>query len=389
MAEESDLEKTEDPSPRKIQQAREEGQVPTSRELSTFLVLITGVLTLWLAGNWFVGRIVGVVQKGFDFSREQVFDSRFLWNDLIHLFAESLLTLAPLFALLLVSAVGAPIILGSLVFSPKALEPKFSRLNPLSGIKRVFSVNGVVEAIKALLKSFLIGAVGALVIWAEWDALFSLMYQPLDQALPGFIKMLIFSAVLIASSMLLLVLLDVPFQLWQYTKNLRMTKEEVRRENKEQEGDPHVKARIRRVQMEMARKRMMAEVPKADVVVTNPTHFAVALRYDPQTMQAPVLIAKGRGEIALKIRDLAAEHEVPILRAPPLARALFVHCDLEEAVPSGLYSAVAQVMAYVYQLNEWMEKGGQAPSQPKDLAVPEGLDPGSPDEEDPPNSAPA
>ncbi|HRP98170.1 MAG TPA: EscU/YscU/HrcU family type III secretion system export apparatus switch protein, partial [Rhodocyclaceae bacterium] len=158
---------------------------------------------------------------------------------------------------------------------------------------------------------------------------------------------------------------------------LRMTKEEVKRENKEQEGDPHVKARIRRVQMEMARKRMMAEVPKADVVVTNPTHFSVALKYDAERMNAPVVVAKGRGDVALKIRELAQQHGVPLLEAPPLARALYTHCELEEAVPAALYTAVAEVMAYVYQLNEWMSKGGDAPRVPTALAVPDGLDPGA------------
>ena len=189
-----------------------------------------------------------------------------------------------------------------------------------------------------------------------------------------------FSALMIVLSLGLLALIDVPFQLWQYHKKLRMTKEEVKREGKEQEGDPQVKGRIRAMQREMARRRMMAEVPKADVVVTNPTHFSVALKYDAQRMGAPVVIAKGRGETALKIRELARENKVPVLEAAPLARALYKHCELEQAIPAALFTAVAEVMAYVYQLDTWMKEGGLPPPPPAHLPVPAGMDPGSPDQ---------
>ena len=192
---------------------------------------------------------------------------------------------------------------------------------------------------------------------------------------------ILFATILIVLGLAFIAMLDVPFQLWQYRSKLRMTIEEVRRELKEQEGDPHVKARVRSLQREMARRRMMAEVPKADVVVTNPTHFSVALKYDPARMSAPVVVAKGRGEIALKIREIAAEHRIPLLEAPPLARALFAHCELEQPVPAALYTAVAEVMAYVYQLNDWLAKGhaagGPAPVAPAALPVPEKLDPGA------------
>jgi flagellar biosynthetic protein FlhB len=204
----------------------------------------------------------------------------------------------------------------------------------------------------------------------------SLMTQPLNVSLPDFAQTVIYSAMLIVTSLALLAALDVPFQLWQYHNKLKMTKEDMRQEQKETEGDPQLKARIRNAQREMARRRMMAEVPKADVVVTNPTHFAVALRYDAERMGAPVVVAKGADAVAQKIRELAAEHHVPLLEAPPLARALYKHCDLDDAVPAALYSAVAEVMAYVYQLNHWMENGGMPPDEPVGLPVPTEMDPG-------------
>ncbi len=379
MAEESDQEKTEQPSARRLQQAREEGQVPQSRELSTFLVTITGVAMMWMLGGWVAERMHMLIRNGFIFSRDVAFDHTLMLFRLQDILGGALLTLLPLFLALMVAAVAGPIMLGGMVFSPKALGFKFNRMNPIKGFGRMFSVHGLMEMFKAILKALLVGGIGALAIWGARDHLFDLMVQPLEVSMPDFANTVLFTTLLIVSSLGVLALLDVPFQLWQYQKKLRMTKEEVKRENKEQEGDPHVKARIRQVQREMARKRMMAAVPQADVVVTNPTHFSVALKYDPERMGAPVVVAKGRGEIALKIRELAREHDVPLLEAPPLARALYAHCELEEAIPAGLYTAVAEVMAYIYQLNNWMEKGGLPPQAPADLAVPEGMDPGTPD----------
>ncbi len=375
MADESDLEKTEQPSPRRIEQAREEGQVPQSRELSTFLVLIVGVTALWLMGEWIAGRVLGALRHGFAFEREVAFDTQLMLRDFGDLFTAVLLTMLPLFAILMVAAVAAPILLGGFVFSPKALGLKFERMNPIKGFGRMFSVHGLAELVKSVLKALVIGTIGVFVVMREQQSVFGLMSMPLERAIPEFVQTLMFAAMLIILGLALIALIDVPFQLWQYYRKLRMTKDEVKRENKEQEGDPHVKARVRALQREMARRRMMAEVPKADVVVTNPTHFSVALKYDASRMGAPVVVAKGRGEIALKIREIAREHKVPLLEAPPLARALYAHCELEQAVPAALYTAVAEVMAYVYQLNRWFESGGPRPAAPARLPVPDELDP--------------
>lgn len=380
MAEESDSDKTDAPSARRLEQAREEGQVPQSRELSTFLVTMSGAVTLWALGGWFSERMQDVVQRGFRFEREVAFDLALMLGVLRGQLTDALLTLVPLFGVLIIAAVAGPLALGGINFAPKALGPNFGRMNPLKGLGRMFSSHGLMEMFKAILKSVVIGGVASSVLWSQREHLFSLMMTPVEIGMPGFATTVMYSAVLIAASLGLLALMDVPFQLWQYNKRLRMTKEEVKREGKEQEGDPQVKGRIRAMQREMARRRMMAEVPQADVVVTNPTHFSVALKYDAARMGAPVVIAKGRGAVALKIRELAREHDVPLLEAPPLARALFRHCELEQAIPAALYTAVAEVMAYVYQLDQWMKEGGLPPQEPQALPVPPELDPGSPDE---------
>ncbi len=380
MAEDSDLEKTEAPSPRRLEQAREEGQVPQSRELSTFLVTITGVAVLWLLGGWMAERMLGLVRTAFAFERAAAFEPALMVEVLRSQLGVALLTLMPLFFALLLAAVAAPLLLGGMVFAPKALGPNFGRMNPIQGLGRMFSVHGLMEMVKAILKSLLVGGVASLVLWHNKEHLFDLMVEPLETGMADFSATVVFAALLIVCSLGLLALMDVPFQLWQYHKKLRMTKEEVKRESKEQEGDPMVKGRIRAMQREMARRRMMTEVPKADVVVTNPTHFSVALKYDAQKMGAPVVVAKGRGELALKIRELAREHDVPLLEAPPLARALYKHCELEQAIPAALYTAVAEVMAYVYQLDAWMKQGGLPPQVPVHLPVPEGMDPGAPEQ---------
>jgi flagellar biosynthesis protein FlhB len=376
MADESDLEKTEQPTGRRIEQAREEGQVPQSRELSTFFVLIAGVTGLWMMGGWVSRRITDTLRHGFSFEREAVFDTALMLRTFDLVFTEVLMTMLPLFAVLMVAALAAPISLGGFVFSGKVLALKPERMNPLKGLARMFSVHGLAELVKSVLKALVIGALGVFAVWREREHVFALMGRSLEQSIPEFFQTLLFASMIIILGLAVIALIDVPFQLWQYHRRLRMTRDEVKREHKEQEGDPHLKARIRSIQREMARRRMMAEVPKADVVVTNPTHFSVALKYDSSRMGAPIVVAKGVGAVALKIREIAAEHDVPMLEAPPLARALNAHCELGQAVPSQLYTAVAEVMAYVYQLNTWLSRGGRKPVAPTDLDVPEGMDPG-------------
>ncbi len=375
MADDSDLEKTEPASPRRLEQAREEGQVPQSRELSAFLVLMAGSGALWVTGSWLARRMSGAVSQGLTFGREAAFDAARLPSMFLDSAWQALSAIGPLLLVLVVAALAGPFMLGGLNFTTKALAPDWSRLDPVKGFGRMFSMHSVGELVKGILKALLVGAVVVWVVLHEKEQVFALIGQPVEAGLHAMGRTVLFSTLVIVAAMVLIVAVDVPFQLWQYYRRLRMSKEEVRKEMKELEGDPQLKARIRSQQREIARRRMMAAVPKAQVVVTNPTHFAVALAYD-EKMPAPRVVAKGRGEVALKIRELARAHGVPLLEAPPLARALYAHTELDQTIPAALFRAVAEVMAYVYQLNAWLARGGRAPVAPAELPVPAELDPG-------------
>ena len=376
MAEDSDLEKTESASARRLEQAREEGQVPHSRELATFISLMVGVAALYVLGRWGGHRMMELVRSGLNFERQKAFEPEGMQQVLAQLATDGLLTIAPLLLASVVAALVTPFLMGGWVFSTSALKFDLTRLDPLQGLGRMFSTHGLAELVKATLKSVLVASVGVWVVWRERDHLFSLMLQPLATSMNDFASLVLLSALLIVGSLAVIAAIDVPFQLWEYHRRLRMTKDELRQEMKEQEGDPQIKARIRAAQREMSRRRMMSNVPTADVVVTNPTHYAVALKYDPDRAGAPIVVAKGADVVAGKIRELAREHNVPILEAPPLARALFAHCELEQQIPAALYTVVAEVMAWVFQLNHWIAEGGLPPDVPGALAVPEGMDPG-------------
>jgi flagellar biosynthetic protein FlhB len=325
-------------------------------------------------GGWFVGRSMAFVQRGFTIEPEVMREPALMLPRLAEISGDALFAFSPLLGLLLVAAVLPPFFLNAWVFSSEALVPDLNRLNPLTGFGRMFSWNSLMELGKAILKAGLLGTVAVLLIWKERDEIFGLLGEPLEAGLSHAGNLVSFSFLLLASTLVLVVAADVPFQLWQYFDKLKMTKEEVKQEMKEMMGDPHVKGRIRSLQMQAARKRMMSSVPQANVVVTNPTHFAVALAYQTG-MSAPRVVAKGAGAIALKIREIAGEHAVPILEAPPLARALYKHAELDTEIPSALYNAVAEVLAYIYQLANWRQTGGIYPVPPRDLPVPPELVP--------------
>ena len=369
MAEESDLEKTEPASGRRLEQAREEGQVPRSRELGAFLILLIAATAFWMMGSWLAHRTAGMVRRGLTLEPKLVREPEQMLVRFADLSLDMLLTFSPLLGVLMIAALAGPFMLNSFVFSPKALAPKLSRMDPIQGIKRIVSWNGIVEMLKAVAKALLIGGIAAWVIWSERTDILLLLAQPIEVALAGVGHMVAFSFLAIVAAMLVIVAIDVPFQVWQYHDKLKMTKDEVRKEAKEMEGDPHVKGRIRSLQREAARRRMMSAVPQADVIVTNPTHFAVALSYK-SGMSAPRVVAKGAGEVARRIREIGAEAGVPLLEAPPLARALHRHVEIDQEVPGALYAAVAEALAWVYQLTQWRRSGGQYPVPPRDLQVP-------------------
>ena len=372
MAEESDLERTEPASSRRLEQAREEGQVPRSREVGAFLILMVAAGAFWMVGGWMMQRTSTIVSRGLLFDGETLRDPQSMVARLGETSLDALLAFTPLVLALIVAALLSPFFLGSWNVSFKAMAPDLGRLDPVKGMSRVVSLSGLLELVKGVAKSTLIGSVAAGVLWAERGEILSLLSQTIDAGLASAGHLINFSFLMIVASMLLIVALDVPFQLWQYHNKLKMSKEEVRRESKEMEGNPEVKGRIRSMQREAARRRMMSAVPSADVIVTNPTHFAVALAYK-NGMGAPKVLAKGMGEIALKIRTIGAESGVPFLEAPPLARSLYRHGELDQEIPSALYAAVAEVLAYIYQLARWREQGGNYPVPPRQIPVPQDM----------------
>jgi flagellar biosynthetic protein FlhB len=373
MAEESDLEKTEPASERRLEKAREEGNVARSRELTTLVMLSTAIGGLWFTAESLGGTLSAALRRGLQFERGIAYEPQQMLARTAWMVMQTLLAMAPLFAMMVVAAVVAPMMLGGWLLSGKAVSPNFGKLDPLAGIARMFSTQSLAELIKALAKSLLIGGVAYLVIMDDLEHVMALLGQPESTALPHTIMLVGRSCALIAAALVLVALVDVPWQLWTYYKKLRMSREDVRQEHKESEGDPHIKAQIRRQQQAIAKRRMMAEVPKADIVVTNPTHFAVALKYIDGDMRAPRVVAKGTDLVAQRIREIAADNKVAILEAPPLTRALYKHTRLGDEIPSGLYTAVAEVLAWVYQLKRWKSEGGEAPRMPTDVAVPDEL----------------
>ncbi len=375
MAEESDLERTEPASPKRLEQAREEGDVPRSRELSTCTVLLAAGGSLAVFGDGLIRQLNHSLSSGLSFERIDAFDHVVLFNKMGMNLLQILLAFSPIAGLLLLAAIGSPMLIGGWMFSVKALTPNFGRMNPLSGLGNMVSTRSGVELLKSVLKTLLVGSVAWLVIMGQKEAIFGLALEDVHLGPAHVGRMMVVCFLSIVGALVLIAAIDAPYQMWEYAKKLMMTHQEVVQESKEANGNPQIKAKIRQQQREMARRRMMAEIPTADVVVTNPTHFAVALKYVEGKGGAPKVVAKGADAVAAKIRELAKEHNVPLLEAPPLARALHKHTELGDEIPEKLYAAVAEVLAYVYQLRAFKQHGGQRPDAPESLPVPSELDP--------------
>ncbi|HAA45414.1 MAG: flagellar biosynthesis protein FlhB [Halomonas sp. 54_146] len=370
----SDQEKTEEATPRRKEKAREEGQVPRSRELNTFLLLLGGVIGLWSMGSMLYNQLGMVMEQAFLFERRQAMESTPMLVNALDLGQRTLLAMMPLFLLLTIIALIAPGLLGGWLISTKSMQPKLSKLDPIKGVKRIFSSQALVELAKAIAKSVLVGGVVSVFLYYNIGKFMALMDQPIQQALTNALRMAAQAAGLMVLVLIVVILIDVPFQLWSNAKKLRMSQEEIKREHKESEGDPLLKARIRQQQQAMARGRMMSKVPEADVIITNPTHYAVALSYQEGSMGAPRLVAKGADAVAARIREIGDEAGVVRLQAAPLARALYHHVDLEAEVPTELYTAVAEVMAWAYRLKQVAQQGGDVPPTPDNLPVPPELE---------------
>jgi flagellar biosynthetic protein FlhB len=365
MAEDAQ-ERTELPTQKRRDEARKRGELPRSHELNTAaVVLVTGM------GLQFLGPRIGtglsiLLRSDLVLSREQAFDDSHAIAALGGSLAAALNACLPLLGLTVVAALLAPLALGGWNLSPGALTPNFTRLSPLAGFGRMFSARSAVELAKAFAKFLLVAIIGWLFLRSKAGELLALGAEPLKAAITHAISLGGSALVQLGAALALIAAVDVPWQLHQYTQKLRMSREEIRQELRESEGAPEVKGRIRSLRQRVARRRMMQEVPKADVVITNPTHFAVALRYDERRMRAPTVTAKGADVIATRIREVATEHLVPIFEAPPLARALHASVDIGEEIPASLYVSVAQVLTYIYQLRA-ARRGGAAPPTPPAL----------------------
>jgi len=375
MAEETGQERNLPPTAKRLANARREGQVPRSRDLAHLLLLGGAGAAIFVLAAPLSTASLTVMKSGLSFDAALLADPARMSARLGDLVLVGLVQFLPLLALVLLAAIAAPLAVGGWMFVPAMATFKAARLSPANGIDRMFSVSALVELAKVMLVALLLAAVGGAYVYAQMHEFAQLAQEDLTSALMHFGRLLALGFAALVATLAVTAAIDVPFQIFHYHSKLKMTLEEVKRENRETEGDPHIKARVRSVQREMARKRMMAAVPKADVVVTNPTHFAVAIKYLEGRHAAPILVAKGTDAVAEKIRELARAHGVPQLEAPPLARALYRHVDLGGEIPAALYSAVAQVLAYVFQLKRFAEGRAARPLEPADISVPPGMDP--------------
>ena len=370
MSENSSQDRTEAPTPKRLREARKQGQVPRSRELTTALVMLAACALLLMGGRAMVESAALSLRDALRFDAETLAQPAALPARLMLVLGEGLLHVLPLLLITVLAALLAPLLIGGWNMSWSAAAPQLSRLNPFSGLGRMFSAHSAAELGKSLAKFGLLALIAILFARTHLDELRGLAQEPLHAALAHGGSLCLAALTWMCGGLFLIAAVDAPLQLWNYRQNLRMTKQQVRDEMKESEGRPEVKARVRRLQLEMARKHMMEAVPKADVIITNPTHYAVALRYNAGKMRAPRVVAKGADVLALAIRELAARHHIPRVEAPPLARALYRSAELEMEIPVHLYKAVAQVLSYVYQLRT--ARPGAMPTPPEVGDVPGG-----------------
>lgn len=374
MSEEQFQERTERATPKREQEARDKGQVPRSRELNTMAVTMAAAASLIiLSGSW-GDDLVALFKAGLDlrslFSAsahgvDEVIDLGVMTRAFSRTVRDALLMLFPLFAVLTATAFFAPLALGGWSFSAKAIAFKGEKLNPLKGLKRIFALRGLMELGKALAKFLLIASVGAATMTVMGPQFLGLSGQPIEIALVHAASLWGWFFMILSSSLLIIAAIDVPFQIWDHAKQLRMTKQQVKDESKETEVNPEIKGRIRAIQQQMAQGRMLLEIPSADVVITNPTHYSVALKYAEGEMGAPIVVAKGVDHLAQKIREIARENRVPLFEAPSLARAIYATTKLGKEIPGQLYVAVAQVLIYLHQLRSYRKLGGDEPEKPQ------------------------
>lgn len=357
-------ERTERATPKRLEEARRRGQIPRSRELNMAAVMICGAAAFYALQPVFGRELAALMRHGLSIDPALLADQHSLGRALGETALAALAAFAPWMLAVSLAAVIGAVAIGGWAFSAQPLEPKFSKLDPVKGLKRVFGLKGLIEVVKALAKAGVVGGVAVVFLSLSGDDLFRLSLEPLRTTMADSGRLVTGMLLLCSLSLLMIALIDVPYQLWNYQKDLRMTRKEVQDEMKETEGRPEVRQRVRALQQELASQRMLEEVPTADVVVTNPAHFAVALKYAEGEMSAPRVVAKGVDHLAARIREIAMENKVAIFEAPPLARALYWTVDIGQEIPQRLYLAVAQVLTYVYRLKAAAENRGDWPERP-------------------------
>jgi flagellar biosynthetic protein FlhB len=371
MAENADgQEKSEQPTSKKLEDSRNKGQVARSKELATMLIMIVAsVWLLWLGPQMMVD-FERMMTMGFSLERDHAFDMKRAGNIIFAQFEAALWLLLPFLSVMTVMAIVANIIIGGWLFSGEVMVPKFSKLNPIEGIKRMFSLHALVELVKALLKFALMSVLAVLFIYSTLREVYHLGLIDVEPGLASAGEILAMALVVISLGLIVIAVIDVPYMLWKHNEDMKMTLQEVKDEFKQSEGNPEIKGRIRRMQQEIAMRRMMQDVPTADVIITNPEHYAVALKYDSEKMNAPVVLAMGMDFMAAQIRSIASQNRIEMVRSPALARALYYNSQPGQVIPRQLFTAVAQILAMVFQLRE--RKISQLPTF-DDLVVPDDL----------------
>ncbi len=358
-------ERTEQPTQKRLEDARKRGQIPRSRELNMTAVMLAGAGALLGAGHFVAGGLVNTMHGGFSITREALFAPDAMQTALTGAALSTLKYAMPVLLATLAAALLAPLSIGGWNVSFQAVAPDWSKLSPVAGFKRIFGLNGWVELGKALAKVVVVGGFATAIAMWLMDDILALGRMDLREGIGGAARLACYALITMSAALVLVAAVDVPYQLWNYRDKLKMSRQEIRDEMKETDGRPEIKSRIRTVQQQLAKRRMMQAVPTADVIVVNPTHYAVALQYQPNRMRAPRVVAKGAGLVALAIRTLADQHRVPLFEAPPLARALYKSTDIGREIPAALYVAVAQVLTYIYQLKSLPAQAAAKLSKPQ------------------------
>jgi len=372
MAGDNGQERTEEATPKRLKEAREKGQIARSRELSTMTVLLMSAAAFIVTGDIIVDSLLSIMQEQFELYITDVKSVDGLLDIFMDSVSTALLGLLPFIAIVFLSSLIAPNAVGGWIFSVQSFSFKLEKLDPIKGVSRIFSMKSLVELIKALLKFLVVLAVSVAILYETISDFASVGEMDVFTAISEVSSILLWSFIIISSSMVIITLIDVPFQIWDHSRQLKMTRQEVKEEYKQTDGNPEQKSNIKERQRQISQQRMMEDVPHADVIITNPTHYSVALKYDQEKMAAPIVVAKGKDLIAFQIRNIAKEHDVPVVSAPPLSRALYYSTEIKQEIPAGLFMTVAQVLAYIYKLKNGI---GDRPSDDmfKDLDIPEDL----------------